>query len=285
MAKSVLNLTSTRALLDRLKVDAVLRRLCGFDPTRRLPCEATFSNAFSQLAGEGLLDLIHAVVVKTTYAEVLGGKVVGHISRDATDISARGKVPRIAKNAKGKRKNRVRGKNRRVVRQLEMSLEEMLADLPKQLDSATKRGHSWKGYKLHLDIADGGIPVSAVLTSASVHDSQVAIPLEEMTGRRVVSLYSLMDSAYDAKEIREFVANRGKVAIVEPRKHSRQTITMDPAERKRYGERTTVERVNGRLKDDFGARHVRVRGHAKVMAHLMFGVLALTAEQLVRLTI
>jgi hypothetical protein len=30
---------------------------------------------------------------------------------------------------------------------------------------------------------------------------------------------------------------------------------------------------------------VRVRGHAKVMCHLMFGVLALTADQLMRLII
>ena len=41
-----------------------------------------------------------------------------------------------------------------------------------------------------------------------------------------------------------------------------------------------VERVNARLKDEFGGRTVRVRGHAKVMCHLMFGVLALTANQL-----
>ena len=29
-----------------------------------------------------------------------------------------------------------------------------------------------------------------------------------------------------------------------------------------------VERVNGRLKDDFGAHHLRVRGHKKVYAYL-----------------
>ena len=44
-----------------------------------------------------------------------------------------------------------------------------------------------------------------------------------------------------------------------------------------------MERVNGRLKDDFGGRQVRVRGHAKVLCHLMFGILALTVAQLVRL--
>jgi hypothetical protein len=56
-----------------------------------------------------------------------------------------------------------------------------------------------------------------------------------------------------------------------------------PAEVIRYRERSTVERVNARLKDEFGGRMVRVRGHAKVMCHLMFGVLALTANQLVTL--
>ena len=55
------------------------------------------------------------------------------------------------------------------------------------------------------------------------------------------------------------------------------------AERDRYRERTMVERVYGRLKDEFGGRHVRVRRASKVMAHLMFGILALTADQLLRL--
>jgi hypothetical protein len=45
----------------------------------------------------------------------------------------------------------------------------------------------------------------------------------------------------------------------------------------------TVERVYGRLKDEFGGRMIRVRGPKKVMAHLMFGLLALTADQLLRL--
>jgi len=41
--------------------------------------------------------------------------------------------------------------------------------------------------------------------------------------------------------------------------------------------------VNARLKDGFGGRFVRVRGHANVMYHLLFGVLALTVDQLMRL--
>ena len=55
-----------------------------------------------------------------------------------------------------------------------------------------------------------------------------------------------------------------------------------PHEAQRYKERSTAERVNARLKDEFGGRMVRVRGPEKVMAHLMFGVIALTVDQLIR---
>jgi IS5 family transposase len=58
---------------------------------------------------------------------------------------------------------------------------------------------------------------------------------------------------------------------------------MTPAEQARFRERTIVERVNARLKGEFGGRQIRVRGAAKVMAHLMFGVLALTADQTLKL--
>ncbi|MCY4240185.1 MAG: transposase, partial [Rhodobacter sp.] len=56
-------------------------------------------------------------------------------------------------------------------------------------------------------------------------------------------------------------------------------------DRARHRRRSSVERVNSALKDSYGGRHVRVRGHAKVACHLMFGVLALTVDRLMRLTI
>ena len=39
------------------------------------------------------------------------------------------------------------------------------------------------------------------MTSASTHDSQVAIPLGTLTAGRVENLYDLMDAAYDSIEI------------------------------------------------------------------------------------
>ena len=69
--------------------------------------------------------------------------------------------------------------------------------------------------KLHLDTADCGVPLSAILTSASVHDSQVAIPLAMMTAGRVTNLYDLMDSAYDAREIHQTSERLGHVPIID----------------------------------------------------------------------
>ena len=74
---------------------------------------------------------------------------------------------------------------------------------------------TWTGYKLHIDVACGQIPVSCVLTSASVHDSQVAIPLMTMTSARVSYLYDLMDAAYDAAAIHDQSRALGHAPIVD----------------------------------------------------------------------
>ena len=55
------------------------------------------------------------------------------------------------------------------------------------------------------------------------------------------------------------------------------------AEDLRYNQRSSAERVNGNLKDNCGGAHVRVCGSAKVFCHLMFGILVVTVEQMMRL--
>ena len=61
-------------------------------------------------------------------------------------------------------------------------------------------------------------------------------------------------------------------------KKARRTLGLVFPEERRYVERSGSERVSGRLKDEFGGRHVRVRGYDKVLAHLMFGMTVLTAS-------
>jgi hypothetical protein len=98
---------------------------------------------------------------------------------------------------------------------------------------------SWIGYKLHIDVADGGIPIFAVLTSASTHDNQVAIPLAKMSSERVTNLYDVMDSAYDVPQIHDMSRQLGHIPLID---------------------------VNPR--------------RDKALCHLMFGILALTANQM-----
>jgi len=60
---------------------------------------------------------------------------------------------------------------------------------------------------------------------------------------------------------------------------------MAPHEAERYKIRSGAERANSRLKEDFGASNIMVKGHSKVTLHLMFGVIALFADQLQRLLV
>jgi hypothetical protein len=294
VAKAVLGLSQTIDLIERLQVDVRLRRLCGFDPRSKRPLnESLFSRAFAEFALSQLPSRVHEALVRTQ----LGQTLVGHLSLDATAIEVREKplkvdaAPAPPPRKRGRpRKGEVRPEPEptRIERQFAgMSLPAMLADLPTHCAVGSKcnaQGYkvSWHGYKLHLNVADGMIPVAAILTSASLHDSQAAIPLATMSAQRVTSLYDLRDAAYCSPLIRAHSESLGHVPLIDHNPRGGEKIQFAPHQARRYRERSTVERVNARLKDDFGARRIHVRGHAKVLAHLMFGVLALTAEQLMR---
>jgi len=118
----------------------------------------------------------------------------------------------------------------------------------------------WDGYKLHLDTVDGDIPVSALLTSASVHDSQAASRLRQKSHAMVVNFYDLMDSAYDAKAIKEFSARLNHVPVIDHNPRRGEKIDFDPAKAERYKARSGAERVNSTAKDNYGSRQCQGAG-------------------------
>ena len=89
---------------------------------------------------------------------------------------------------------------------------------------------AWNGYKCHADVADGGNSVSCVVTSTSVHDSQVAIPLATLTAERVDGLYDLMDSTHDAAAINAHGRSLEQLSLIDVNPRRNQTLQ---AERKR----------------------------------------------------
>jgi hypothetical protein len=293
VGKAVYNHPHTRATMEALRGSPVFRRICGFVRRTDIPSEATFSRAFKEFAKIGLGEKVHQALV----AQWVTPELVGHISRDATAIEGREKPtagpspPKPAPRKKGRpRRGEVREPKpeTRLERQGRQSAPEALAELPVHCDVGTKKNskgykETWIGYKVHADVTDCCLPISLALTAASLHDSQVAIPLMKMTSQRVDYLYDVMDAAYDARPIYEVSRSLGHVPIIDKNGRGKGVIPMAPHEAARYRERSVAERFNSRLKEDFGAGNVMVRGAEKVRLHLMFGVIALFADQLLKL--
>jgi len=297
IAKSLYNFPTTKILREHLLRDATLRRLCGWTRKGAVPSESTFSRAFADFAASQLPERVHHTMITTHY----GNKVAGHISRDATAIEAREKPLKktivstpATPRPPGKRGQRRSGEKPPAKKptpleiQLTRTPEENRAAIPTHCDWGAKRDskgytYFWIGYKLHIDTIDGDIPVAVLLSSASMHDSLAAILLAQISAPRVINLYDIMDAAYDAEPIRQKSRSLNHIPIIDHNRRRGERKELCPARKQRYTQRTAAERVNSNLKDNYGGSHVRVRGATKVMAHLMFGIVALTAEALFRL--
>jgi hypothetical protein len=158
---------TTSAIIERLKVDKSLRRSCGWERREQVPSESTFSRAFDEFAQSDLPGRMHAALIE----RALGGRIIGAIARDATEIEAREKpVEKDKKDKDGpspppaspspptddelrKKRGRPRqGEERpkpeptRLERQETQNLGQMLADLPTACDVGAKRNS--KGYKI-----------------------------------------------------------------------------------------------------------------------------------------
>ena len=71
------------------------------------------------------------------------------------------------------------------------------------------------------------MPVSAILSSASMHDSLAAVPLSRISAKRIDSLYDLMDAAYCSLDLHEHCRELGHVPIIDhnPHKVSKRNLT------------------------------------------------------------
>ena len=287
-----------------LKRDMQLKIICGWEADSKIPSESKFSRAFQEFAASSLPDRVHQALIR----EVYKGKIIGHIVNDSTSVVGREKPLK----KEGTRKERKKLANDRYVRekkgelsrrkkQMNQTLNEMVEELPSKCDMGMKVNAQgiatvWKGYKLHAGIDDMGIPISAILTSASLNDCEVGIPLMVKSNKVAKNFYDLMDSAYDVSEIKEFSLSLGHVPIID--EHARSTAQKEEkeaegkrkrllnaytAEDRRYRERFPKERFNSVFKEYYGGRNIQYKGPIKVFCHSMFGVLAYTATTLIGL--
>ena len=289
-AMSFFRIPTMEDLRKRLNADPNLRMICGFS---HVPSLATFSRRLALYAKNDLLNTLFDDIIRT----YLSNKLIGHISRDSTAISAREKAINTKSEVKEEPKKRGRPRKGEIrpekepsvlEKQIHQSSDKSLSDINKQCAWGAKKNSQgnmsyWKGYKIHLDVTDFGIPVTAIITGANVHDSQLAIPMEQITGRKITYLYSLMDAAYDAEPIISVVKNGNHVPLIDQNKRRKQARpSFSECEKKRYSIRTTVERANSHLKDWFIPNRICVRGYKKTSFILMCGIINLTVVKILQ---
>ena len=290
LAKHCYQIDKNNLLRARLLSDSSLRRICGF---QKVPSEATFSRRLEQFAKRNIPTTTLAILVQNYH----DGQLVRVVARDSTTIKGREKSKNKKKDVKVKKQRRGRPRKgeirapkepKRVERQLRQSSSKSLSELDKGCSWTCKNNSQGKpqytkGYKIHLDVTDQGIPISACVTGANVHDSQVAIPLEKMTERRITHLYTMADSAYDFPEHRDYILAKGRIPVIDPNnRRSPQKRVLEKLEQEQYKARTVVERANSHLKDHLLPAALYVKGHCKVSFVLLMGVLCLAAIKIIQ---
>jgi hypothetical protein len=277
---------SVTLLIKTLKSDPNLRQLCGF---HHVPANSSFSRHLNIFSGLNVLNETLDGMVKKAYKDL----PVLHVCRDSTAVSARETVaakPEEKAEKPAKKRGRPPKGSEKPKKEPSPLKQQISADAKTILDSLNKdcswgckknsQGNVsyWKGYKLHLDVSDIGFPLSAWVSGANVHDSQLAIPLEKLTGKKVTYFYSVMDSAYDAKWIHAYIRRCRRIPVIEPNaRRDKNKAPLDPAKQERYKIRTTVERAYSHLKDRLIPQSLFVKGHAKVSFVLMAGIICLAA--------
>jgi hypothetical protein len=307
IAKSVYNLQTTSDLIDRLKIDRTLRVLCGWRHATDIVSEATFSRAFKEFSEINLAAKAHDKFI----SEYLSDIIFLYNASDATKIPLRQKPLKVEKEEKPKKKRGrpKKGETREPIKPTILSkqkdmktTQEMLSLVSTECGVNIKQNSKgnrevWIGGKLHISAVDGDIPITAIYSSASVHDSSVALPLIGETSKKVNYLYDLQDAGYDADIIREFSQKHGHRPIIDinPKNSQmlRDKIQLAEDEKKKfeyfnlpqssdihhYNQRSMVERVNKYLKDDFGCDKIYYQGATKVASVLAFGILSICIHQ------
>jgi hypothetical protein len=312
IAKSVYNMQTTRDLIDRLKIDRTLRVLCGWRYANAIPSEAKFSRVFDEFSEVSIAEKTHQQFIQ----EYLFDTIFMYSASDATAIEMRQKaakkekiVPELKrKRGRPKKGEEVSAKKPTILeQQKEMTnTEEMLSLLSTECNAGVKKNskgnkETWIGGKLHISAVDGDIPVTAIFTSASVHDSSVALPLIKETSKKLNYFFDLMDAAYDAEIIREYSKTCGHRPIIDinPKnsKKIKAQIALAKEEKEKfkflhmprssdvhhYNQRSMVERVNAYLKDNFGCNEIYYQGATKVSSVLQFAILSLCIHQSLKL--
>jgi hypothetical protein len=314
VAKQVYNFQTTSALIDRLQIDRTLRVICGWRHHNNIPSESKFSRVFKEFSQQCIATKAHDLFIEKYLSKTL----FFYSSIDSTAIELREKSVMYGKSKKGVKPKRRQGRPKKgeelppkkpsILQQQEKmtEAEEMLSLIGTECNTSIKQNskgnrHKWTGGKLHLSVVDGDIPITALYSSASVHDSSLALPLICHSSQKVNYLYDLADAAYDNRIVKTYSEKQNHRPIIDinPKnsKKLKEKIALAKSEKKillplrlyndsddrHYNQRTSVERVNAYLKDSYGCSKIYYQGAQKVASVLAFAVLSVCITQSLKL--
>ena len=281
--KAVMNYPTTKRLISTVRRTPVLRRLCGWESVSDVPTKSTFSRAFRDFAKDKLAITVHADLVR----KALGPNGAFHVCHDSSAIEAPERGVRKPQTEEEKKATELSAQRTRTA-------DENFALLPTHCDWGVKRDSkgkrkTWRGYKLHVACTDGDIPLCAFVSSANLNDAKAMIPMMQKVSEDFDYFYDLADAGYDAAEIRQASLALNHMPIIDrnPRRGEKNVddvggrrVNLVDATTRRYFARSGIERVFSHLHEAHGGKFVRVRGSAKVLLHLMFGLIVIAAEQI-----
>jgi len=260
IVKRVKQIPSDRELYRRLWYDQDLREVCDIEAEQK-PYHPTQMTRFRNRIGIEKLERIMGGLVD----ELLkGGLIIGKtVVMDATFIKAYSKRDPHENSRGGS-------------------------------DPQARVGRNGKtyalGYKLHIAVdAKSELPLAVIVASANDNEKKHAPPLLEKTLKATKGRVKLVvaDSQYSSRNLRDLACSQGvKVVIPFPTNQQRAQKgllrvdkyfrTHGPIYEKRvYRLRSSIERVNSRLKEQLCLEKHRVRGLERVTIHALICMIAM----------
>lgn len=246
--KQLFGIKSDEKFVDHIWENGIAQVL-GF---KKRPNPSLFSKA-RKYSENGLLEVIYSELARTE----CNGKQLRLIAEDSKDIP----VFFVIKDTDADLG--VRTPKRR-----EQEISEMTKNIPGE--KRKKEVRYFIGYKVHImSEAERGLPLTAMVLPASVHDSQPFYQLFDYTTQNFVMQIGgkfLADSAFDAATIRQRVRDKNMIDVIAI--NGRGHYPSETPKDRDYGNRWFLEQLNSRLDMMYNLTVHRMKGIKRVTVHV-----------------
>jgi transposase len=261
VAMAVLNLPSFASLIRTLHNNPYIAIACGITSPEGIPSKFAFSRFMRKLSEPRYVTMVKNIMRKLTRGLYDALPNFGKsVAIDSTDLKA------WSNGAK-------------------RPVSDPSASWAVKRDTTGKLKYYF-GYKLHI-LADTEheLPIVAKVTTASTHDVRVATPLlsqARFTYSKFHPEYVICDAGYSSKRLRQVIKRQYRAEpIIKVNPTHKKALFVETKEWKEiYNRRTSIERLNSRLKGYRRLNNITVRRIRKVTVHCFISLIVVQAQAL-----